>query len=173
MSYESERIKRVQRRKKIDAVNKFGGKCCICGYNKCINALEFHHIENKKEEPSYIIMRWSWEKAKNELSKCILICSNCHREIHYKFLDVDLKRFIRPFLSKECELCKKIFDTKEEDQKFCSSSCSATFQHKKNKPSKEVLKELLDQKIAWTKIGKIFDVSDNAVRKWAKKYELI
>jgi len=94
---------RVQRRKKINVIDKFGGKCCLCGYKKCINALEFHHLnkDEKKEKPAYIIMRWSYERAKKELNKCILVCSNCHREIHYMTKDINLLPYRRDWISKE------------------------------------------------------------------------
>lgn len=61
-----------------------GGKCSICGYNKCLGALDFHHLDPKKKDINWIkIKTWSFEKAKKELDKCILVCSNCHREIHW------------------------------------------------------------------------------------------
>ena len=89
----SESVIRAQRRKKELAVERMGGKCQICGYDRCINALEFHHIDpnTKAADPSYLVMRSTWEKAQVELAKCIMICANCHREIHYKHLDVDLQ----------------------------------------------------------------------------------
>jgi hypothetical protein len=78
----------------IDAVNKRrrllkekaviykGGKCQKCNYNKYMGALEFHHIEKNKEfgigAKGYTR---SWEALKKELDKCILVCSNCHKEI--------------------------------------------------------------------------------------------
>jgi len=164
---------RAQRRKKIDAVEKFGGKCCLCGYKKCINALEFHHLGDKEEAPSYIIMRWSWEKAKKELEKCILVCANCHREIHYKDFDSDLRNFLKPFVCKKCKQCNKNFDTKNENQIFCSNACNTTSQHKVQRPSKEQLQELIQKDVPWVHLGIMFGVSDNAVRKWARKYELI
>jgi predicted RNA-binding Zn-ribbon protein involved in translation (DUF1610 family) len=58
--------------------------CNICGYNKCTNALEFHHIDPSKKE--YLISdlkTCSKEILVEELKKCIIVCSNCHREIHY------------------------------------------------------------------------------------------
>jgi len=62
-----------------------GGKCEICGYDKCIAALDFHHMDPNKKDfnigGSGVI---SFEKCKKEVDKCILVCSNCHREIHYK-----------------------------------------------------------------------------------------
>ena len=62
-----------------------GSKCQKCGYDKCDAALEFHHLDPKKKD--FGISRQgipkSWEKVKKELDKCILICSNCHKELHY------------------------------------------------------------------------------------------
>lgn len=81
-----ELIKAVaKRRRKIKslAIEYKGGKCQICRYKKYQGALELHHVKGKKEfgigEKGYTR---SWEKVKSELDKCILVCSNCHREIH-------------------------------------------------------------------------------------------
>ena len=62
-------------------------KCQICGYNKCYQALEFHHINPKEKEFNIAqMLRQSSilneNIIKEELKKCILVCSNCHREIH-------------------------------------------------------------------------------------------
>lgn len=77
-----------KRRKKIRdmAVEYKGGECSICGYNKCKNALEFHHTDPAKKEfgLSKSGLTRSWERVKNEIEKCILICANCHRELHDK-----------------------------------------------------------------------------------------
>lgn len=66
------------------AVEYMGGKCSHCGYNKCIRALEFHHLDPSKKSPTYNkrFRSWGFEKQKKELENCILVCSNCHREIH-------------------------------------------------------------------------------------------
>ncbi len=55
-----------------------------CGYRRCQAALDFHHLdENKKDFGlSKDGITRSWERTKKELNKCILVCSNCHREIH-------------------------------------------------------------------------------------------
>ncbi len=72
--------------RKIKLVKLKGGACCICGYNKCITALEFHHIYAKEAKGfGFVVngMLASWKKLIEELKKCILVCSNCHREIHH------------------------------------------------------------------------------------------
>ena len=80
-------IKAVQkRRKKLKqkAIELKGNKCKICGYNRCLEALEFHHIDNKNKEFGLAAKGYtrSWPKVKAEVEKCILLCANCHREIH-------------------------------------------------------------------------------------------
>jgi len=76
----------VKRRKKMRemAVSFGGGKCSICGYDKCISALEFHHEGVKDFGLSQDGITRSWEKTRKEIEKCILVCANCHREIHSK-----------------------------------------------------------------------------------------
>lgn len=60
-----------------------GGKCELCGYNKCHDALDFHHPDPNKKDPGFKYFRyWGLEKAKKELDSTMLVCSNCHREIH-------------------------------------------------------------------------------------------
>lgn len=172
MSKNSEHVMRAQRRKKIDVVKHFGGKCCVCGYDRCINALEFHHVENKQESPSYVIMRWSWERAKKELEKCVLVCSNCHREIHYKVLDEKLVPQPRPFVQMECVRCGDPFETQDGRRKYCSESCYQMACRKCDRPTAAQLKTLIENH-PFVKIGKMFGVSDNAVRKWAKAYNLL
>jgi 5-methylcytosine-specific restriction endonuclease McrA len=75
-----------KRRKKIraDAVHYKGGRCQICGYNKCIQALEFHHLAPNKKDFGVSASGYtrSWAKVKEELDKCLMLCANCHREVH-------------------------------------------------------------------------------------------
>lgn len=172
----SKAVVRAQKRKKQNAVDHFGGKCQLCGYSKCLDALEFHHLDKKikEESPSYVILRWAWERAKEELEKCILVCSNCHREIHSVsgVGIMDLQRLIKPWMDKECCHCKKMFSTKQYDQKFCSPSCKQVSERRVVRPSKNELKVLM-QTTSWIQLGRMFGVSDNAVRKWARKYDLL
>lgn len=81
-----------RRRDKVKemAIEYKGGKCSICGYNKCIGALEFHHLDPSKKDFGISAKGYtrSWEKVKEELDKCIMVCSNCHREIHNKLIEI-------------------------------------------------------------------------------------
>ena len=74
---------------KIMAVAYKGGKCQNpeCGYDKCVDALEFHHLGNKEFAISSGNTK-SWEKIKKEIDKCLLLCSNCHKEVHAGILDI-------------------------------------------------------------------------------------
>ena len=67
-----------------------GNQCNYCGYNKCEEALEFHHIN--PEEKDFSIsdrdIKLDWKAIQKELDKCILVCSNCHREIHNGILTI-------------------------------------------------------------------------------------
>jgi hypothetical protein len=176
MASNSKAVMEAQRRKKMTAVAHFGGKCLECGYFKCLGAMEFHHVEKdeKEESPSYIIMRWSWDRVLKELEKCILLCCRCHREVHYDpSRNVELKRQVKPWLKLICEQCKGEFSTKCYDQKFCSESCKHLSDRKVTRPSAHELKNLLEQGIPWLQLGKKFGVSDNAVRKWARSYDLL
>lgn len=77
------------RLKKILVESK-GGQCQICGYSRCLTALDFHHIDEltKQFGLSQRDLTKSWTKITQELSKCILVCSNCHREIHAGLIDL-------------------------------------------------------------------------------------
>ncbi len=76
--------KRIQHKKR-EFKELLGGKCKICEYSKCIAALEFHHKDGKKEGcTTKIIKDFSKQKALKEVKKCILLCANCHRELHHK-----------------------------------------------------------------------------------------
>ena len=78
--------KEKKRRKKLKelAVEYKGGKCCKCNYDKCIGALEFHHLDSNEKDFGIAAKGHtvSWERMKLELDKCIMVCANCHREIH-------------------------------------------------------------------------------------------
>lgn len=76
-------LKHQRDKSKVKAVEYKGGCCVNCGYKKSIWALEFHHIDKSKKD--FSIGRFgylAWDKIKCEIEKCILVCSNCHREIH-------------------------------------------------------------------------------------------
>lgn len=68
--------------KKRKLIEYKGGKCEICGYNKCTSALSFHHKDPKEKDFNISARSYSYERLKKEVDKCILVCANCHIEIH-------------------------------------------------------------------------------------------
>ena len=63
------------------AVAYLGGRCSICGYAKCPSAFDFHHVDAATKD-FVISSKSSWEAVEPELKKCLLLCANCHREVH-------------------------------------------------------------------------------------------
>lgn len=81
--YDLERLFRLKKR----AIDFLGGKCVSCGYNKHFAALDFHHTDPSTKDIGWGRLRKrKWETIKQELSKCVLLCSNCHRE-HHSLID--------------------------------------------------------------------------------------
>lgn len=85
-------IKNVNSYRKRNALRSkeyLGNKCFICGYNKCLEALEFHHKEPKEKKFAIAgIYNKKWDTIVEELDKCVLLCSNCHRELEYGILEI-------------------------------------------------------------------------------------
>lgn len=71
-----------KQRYKLKAVEYKGGKCEVCGYDKNLSALEFHYLDPSEKDFGISTTHRSWDLVKKELDKCILVCANCHREIH-------------------------------------------------------------------------------------------
>lgn len=69
---------------KAELVKYKGGKCEICSYDKCIGAMQFHHKDPKEKEFTIGRHHRSLDKMKKEADKCMLLCSRCHDEIHWK-----------------------------------------------------------------------------------------
>lgn len=71
-----------RKRAKLRAVEYKGGCCERCGYDRCIEALEFHHLDPNEKDFGISSQTISWSRIETELDKCIMLCSNCHREEH-------------------------------------------------------------------------------------------
>jgi hypothetical protein len=83
----TERFWRYQSRERKDRKTRLvelrGGRCSLCGYCKCIGALEFHHRDpsTKVFELSKSNLLRRWDVVLVEVEKCELLCANCHREV--------------------------------------------------------------------------------------------
>lgn len=62
----------------------------MCGYSKCLQALEFHHLDPTEKDGGLAgsIKFLSKEKLLAEIEKCVLLCANCHREVEYNLVSV-------------------------------------------------------------------------------------
>jgi hypothetical protein len=76
--------KQRQQNLKKEMINYKGGECQVCGYSRYQGALEFHHTNpNLKDFNISNLKHYKLDEVvKEELDKCVLVCSNCHREIH-------------------------------------------------------------------------------------------
>ena len=81
----------IRRRRKVKhlLVEEAGGRCRLCGYDRCLAALEFHHLDPDAKEFG-VSQRGarSIERLRAEVRKCILLCSNCHAEVESGFSSI-------------------------------------------------------------------------------------
>lgn len=79
----SERVVQRRRRVREQLVAEAGGRCAICGYDRCIRALEFHHVDaaQKSFGVSFGGVTVAIDRLRDEARKCVLLCSNCHMEV--------------------------------------------------------------------------------------------
>ena len=82
------RKQREKRRRRVDLIQEYKASkgCQQCGESH-IACLDFHHINGNEKETSTLRAIWSgwpWERIMKEVDKCTVLCSNCHRKIHYQ-----------------------------------------------------------------------------------------
>ena len=80
----SDRVQAWRKRAKAKVVAICGGKCNLCGYDRLQTALEFHHLDPSEKDFS-VTGATNTKRLSlmiEEVRKCILVCANCHREIH-------------------------------------------------------------------------------------------
>ena len=181
MSYQN--IKNFRQRLKERAVYVLGEKCQCCGYNKCITALEFHHVNPQEKDFSFgDNTNRSWESTKKEIQKCILVCANCHREIHAGIIKnelqssfdekraVEIDDLVKSIKNKTIHYCK-ICGVEVWEKDSCCVKCAKIQQRKVERPNRNELKKLI-RNTPFTQLGKQFGVSDNSIRKWCKAENL-
>lgn len=176
MSKYSEAVKRWRERTKQRIIEAFGGECGICGYNKCDDALELHHLDMSQKEHSFGKLRSNirgWDVIVEEARKCVLLCSICHREVHSSRCDtvvpLNIRRFDESYATydkrrehwNECPVCQTL---KPPTRKTCSRSCAAKLSRKVDWDSIDVVK-LVEEIGNYTLIGEMFDVTGAAVKK--------
>jgi len=90
---EHHEIKHSQCRKNKEVMLTFKGvfKCQLCGYNKCTRALDFHHdnkdklftMASKSKSKTWKTVADLEDSIVDELQKCIVLCANCHCDVHF------------------------------------------------------------------------------------------
>jgi hypothetical protein len=154
---------------KQKAVDYLGGKCIDCGYNRCLQALEFDHIDPSQKEFTISGRHcFSWEKVKLELDKCVLRCANCHRERHANERKI-LKEYefqTSALITVSCDECKTTFSKfKFQKKKFCSVKCARSASKKIVWPNPQDL-TIWIRDSSFTTVATKLGVSDNGLRKF-------
>lgn len=174
-----EYMKAYRIRQKMKLIEYKGGKCQKCGYDKPIpRAYDFHHRDPATKEFQISGQRQiGWLRLKKEVDKCDLLCKNCHAEIHDdpKKREELLAAYNNRLLKIEkCNCCNKEFKPPRRTATRCEDCRGQRFS--KCPPLLE-LKLFIDKikikKETWVSAGKQYKVSDNAVRKWARRHNLI
>ena len=108
-----------------------GDKCAICGYNKCPSALEFHHLDPEQKEFTLgSNTNKSTEIALNETKKCILVCANCHREIHANLLNINLSS---SYSEEKAQMILEQLELQKTKTKYYCLDCGAEIVEKRAK----------------------------------------
>ena len=164
------------------AVYIMGGACQCCGYNRCLRALQFHHIDasTKEFQISDNITR-NWADVRKELTKCILVCSNCHQEIHGEILQCPLQSSFSEQKALEIDELVAINKKKEYMCPECGTTvytknslclaCAGKKRRKVEHPSRAELKNLIQQ-YNFVEIGQFYNVTEASIRKWCKNENL-
>lgn len=166
-------------KRKYELIQHFGGKCEICGYNKNIAALEFHH-KNPDDKSfkldSRTLASIKEETIIEEASKCMLLCSTCHREIHNQDLNMeDIKQKIAQYNEEQskkhkngliiqepkkikCKRCGKEFEY-SRGKKYCSVEC----RRGKEYPSYDEIIDKYNELKKWTLVYEYFNLSKKII----------
>jgi len=158
-----------------------GAKCQRCGYDKCPSALEFHHIDpDTKKFGIRDGQTRALKKMLEEADKCVLLCANCHRELHYGVWNIDeidparhpfpeliAASHVAPAVKSFCKDCGKRVAVKA----IRCKECSFKYREKIDWPETEEILNDIRNGISFRAMGRKLGVSDNAVRKRLKNHK--
>lgn len=180
-----------QRRLKRLSLDYLGGKCLICGYSHCQEALDFHHLNPEEKEFSLAALHTTSfsEKIMKELDKCVILCATCHREVHAGITELPsnlivnsnrIQTSIEEYQTlKEFRLSKQMKEVKSKHSClvcgkvtsnlcYCSVECSRKAKEKIEWPTDDVLAILVWEK-SCSQLAKELGVSDVAIAKRCKR----
>lgn len=184
----AEHVKIWRNRTKKRIIDAFGGKCGMCEYNKCDGALELHHLDPSKKNFSFGTVRANpknWADIVIELRKCVLICANCHREIHNNVSEVpdNITRFDEDFsdykkieladktatLVNKCPIC---FRNKPLWMITCSENCSYKMKGRYDWSKFDLHDLYVNKKTSIQDLSRLVGCSEIAICKRLKKLGL-
>lgn len=164
---------------KLKAIDYKGGKCIHCGYDKYYGAMHFHHRDPTQKEMNWNRMRsQGWNKIRQELDKCVLVCSNCHAELHGDRRILGRVEKWREDIQEGqkdkvvgsivvCANCKNEFVLKKGDKrtrKYCSRECAAKGREVIDWPADDELRHLVKE-YGFCRTSKKLGVSEAAIRR--------
>lgn len=172
-NYEYQKLRSLKR--KIYLIEKLGNKCCKCGYNKNLAALDFHHKNPQKKSfqlDARHLSNTKMDKILEEAEKCVLICANCHRELHSPDLEINI------VLEKIDKIENKLVNPKTKNLPNCidcgeeinygykrCQPCNWKSKRKVERPNLKILAEEKNKHGAsWC--ARKYGVSDRTIKKW-------
>ncbi len=181
MATNKQAVKRWRDATKQMILKAMGGSCQICGYSKYSGSLALHHLD--PSEKDFMICKVhanpvSWFRIVNELRKCVLLCHNCHCEVHagVAMIPSSAKSFDESFANydrkpiKALDVCPICNGSKPVSQTTCSKKCAATIKSKVNWASVDLPNMLESNSIIG--VARLLGCSDAAVHKRMKKIGL-
>jgi hypothetical protein len=190
MTRDTAKVKAWRERTKQLMLESFGSSCGICGYARSPAALHFHHVDRRVKDFTFGQRLYrTWDALVAEMRKCVLLCANCHSEVHagVTALPDDIRRFDENYVEREsmrkaavrqsCLVCGVVCPTSKH--KFCSAACwregrKTSLGNPRGRPatawpSAEDL-ELEVLKTSYVSAAARLGVSDNTVRKYLAEH---
>lgn len=192
-SRETKKFWREQIKKR--GIEALGGKCCNCGQTFEICCYDFHHLEPDQKDFAISSKQTNgaktWNKVRDELKKCALLCANCHRLLHYGHVDIEIKQYFNDDYyewnlteAKQIDhqtlqsldvyddcICLMCGGQRSRGCKLCDK-CEKERRREFIPPVEELISNLIEVRGNFTKAGDLYGVTDNAVRKWCKNYNI-
>jgi len=175
-TYEYQKLRGLKR--KLFLVDQRGGCCEKCGYNKNLAAFEFHHKDPGAKESQLDMRKLSnstMEWIESEFEKCLVVCANCHREVHNEDLLVkDVRERV-----KNLEQTILINKPKVNKPKCCDCGVEINYTYKRCRPCNEknkrifvrpdideLKKEIKEHGVMWC--ANKYGVSHATIGRWKK-----
>jgi hypothetical protein len=190
MSREYNNFQAWRQRVKLRLVEAFGGRCGLCGYDRCIRNLVFHHLDPSAKDFAITSKRIpGWANLIVEVRKCVMLCANCHGEVHHGVTPIPetCRRFDERFATYEgwsvnsnkkkqrppCRHCREPMQNRF-NKKYCSRKCFGLAHRgplkakvRSNLTADDITMLLAEHGNRWTLAAESIGISDNGLRKLA------